>query len=375
MERRILAVIIGGAFLARAFAIWMTRPEFVGWFNHSYYYWVQVRGVLESGQLPYADLPLLFYLYGAVARLFQLAGMELQPSIVNASRFMMSIVPALIACPTYLTIRRINEYQSLTIGQWILVGVSAFLPLTFVHMPELLQKNAFGLLLLSCLMYATYAWLDSRSMKWLIGAFGLFILIAFTHLGTLAVALLSAVAVMLALLYCRTALKLVIATSLSVVVVVVIGLTVVYLLDVEAFGRILRYEQSSVPNSLLGGLFSPGTVLQKLMLLLGVLIPLAGVIVLVTFQTQHRDRLPAADRLFLLSSIVLLYLLMLPVLDLDIVPRFVLFAPLPLLVVFAYFYRFGGSQRLKRILLGLASAGVLLMLFGETMNLLMLYPK
>jgi len=36
MERRILAAIIGSAFAARALAIWISRPELIGWFNHSY---------------------------------------------------------------------------------------------------------------------------------------------------------------------------------------------------------------------------------------------------------------------------------------------------------------------------------------------------
>jgi len=94
MERAIVAVIVGSAFTARALTIWIGRPEFVGWFNHSYYYCVQVEGLLETGQLPYADLPFLFHLYGATASLFQLFGLELQPSIVNSVRLIMSLIDA-----------------------------------------------------------------------------------------------------------------------------------------------------------------------------------------------------------------------------------------------------------------------------------------
>ena len=58
-----LSLLILIAFTIRVIIIWLTRPEFVGWFNHTYYYYVQTRGLIENGHLPFPEMPLLFYLY------------------------------------------------------------------------------------------------------------------------------------------------------------------------------------------------------------------------------------------------------------------------------------------------------------------------
>ena len=39
----------------------------MGWFNHAPWYWVQTRGLLQNGVLPFPDLPLLFHRYAGVA--------------------------------------------------------------------------------------------------------------------------------------------------------------------------------------------------------------------------------------------------------------------------------------------------------------------
>jgi hypothetical protein len=62
-----LLLIMALAFLSRAAALWWTRPEFMGWFNHAPWYWVQTRGLLQNGVLPFPDLPLLFHRYAGVA--------------------------------------------------------------------------------------------------------------------------------------------------------------------------------------------------------------------------------------------------------------------------------------------------------------------
>jgi hypothetical protein len=54
--------------------------------------------------------------------------MELEPAVINAARFCMSLAPALIAIPAFLTLRRINQGEMLILGFWLLVGVAAFLP-------------------------------------------------------------------------------------------------------------------------------------------------------------------------------------------------------------------------------------------------------
>ena len=120
MDYRILILIILVAFLVRFLLIWAYRPEFVGWFNHTYYYYVQTRGLISNGSLPFADMPFLFYLYAFTAKTLQLAGLESNAAIVNATRFWMCLTPSLIPVPIYCAFKTIkNELGLSFLGDYI----------------------------------------------------------------------------------------------------------------------------------------------------------------------------------------------------------------------------------------------------------------
>jgi hypothetical protein len=268
-EYRILAAIVFTGFAARAACIWLARPEFVGWFNHSYYYWVQVKGLL------------------------QILGMAMGPAIVNTTRAVMSIVPALIAV---------------------------------------------------------------------------------THIGTLAVTLLFFLAVTLAVLLDRANSRQIIGALILLLACSGVGLMAVSLLDAGAFQRVLLYARSSLPDSLLGNLFSSDPQVRKSMSLLGILIPLAAFIFLLRIYRLRRTTLQTPDRLFWLANTLFAYLLVLPLFDLDLVPRFILFLPIPAIVILSYYVGSLEKGPLVIVLIGLASAGVTAMLFGEVMNLIFQAP-
>jgi ABC-type transporter Mla subunit MlaD len=61
-EHLLLLSIVVLAILVRIIFIWVGRPEFVGWFNHTYYYYVETKGLLSDGKLPYPDMPILFFM-------------------------------------------------------------------------------------------------------------------------------------------------------------------------------------------------------------------------------------------------------------------------------------------------------------------------
>jgi len=88
-----LSILILIAFIVRVIVIWVGRPEFVGWFNHTYYYYVQTRGLLENGSLPFPEMPLLFYIYSFTANLLNWFGVEINAAIVSATRFWMCLIP------------------------------------------------------------------------------------------------------------------------------------------------------------------------------------------------------------------------------------------------------------------------------------------
>ncbi|WP_428267854.1 hypothetical protein [Haliangium sp.] len=372
---RTLSIIVLAGFLARALAIWITRPEFVGWFNHSYYYWVQVQGLLRDGRLPFEDLPLLFAVYGAGASLLQVFGLEAAPAIVNTTRFVMSLVPALVAVPVYGILKGICRDRALGPRQWVLVAASAFLPLTLVHMPELLQKNCAGVLLLACLLFVAQRFVRSRSKAALLACLAVAALIAVTHVGTLAVTALFAVAMVLASMLERAGRRQT-GWGLALVLAGVGGAGLaVYTLDTGAFERALLYARSSLPSSLLGNLLASAPVIDRPMATLGVLVPLAGFAGLVWLYRRKRADLDVPDRVFWLGNTLFAYLLVLPVFDLDVVPRFVLFLPLPALVVLGFVLAHHAKGRLGAVLVGISALGVAALLLGETMNLALREPN
>lgn len=360
--RRVLLALVGGAFAARTVALWLTRPEFTGWFNHTYYYWVQTRGLLEEGVLPYTDLPLLFHLYASIARLLGLLGLDMASSIINASRLVMCLVPALLVLPAYVGLRRIHGSQPLDAWAWALVGVAAFLPLTFVHMPELLQKNMLGMLLLASLMVAVFV------RRAVLGVL-MFAAIAFTHFGTLAVSVLAMFAWIVAVIVERRNPRQAFAMTAVGMGVAIVAALVLAVLDEDALVRLATFARSGLENSLFGMLVGAGSLGERLTALAGIVGPAAVAVALTRVWSRHRAALDRSDREFWLANIIFAWALVAPVFSLDAVPRLLLFMPLPLLFVLAYQLRHGTATRLHRLLVSAAVAGCTLMLVGETVSL------
>ena len=121
-----LSIIVLVALLVRIGFLCWGRPVFVDWFNHTYYYYVEVKGLLLQGAMPYADMPLLFYLYAATAELLSWFGLSTELAIVVASRAWMCLIPALMPIPVYWLLRRITAKGPPLAGNlWVLVVASA----------------------------------------------------------------------------------------------------------------------------------------------------------------------------------------------------------------------------------------------------------
>jgi hypothetical protein len=233
----------------------------------------------------------------------------------------------------------------------------------------MLQKNCLGLLLLAALLLSTYRYLAGRSIASLGAILALFALIAVTHLGTLAAALLFLLSLVSAVA-CeradgrRTAAWLALLAAGSGA-----GLLVVYLLDEGAFRRILRYARSSLPDSLLGNLIASEPAIRRPMAALGILVPLGLLLLLLRAWRKGSRRLDAPERILWLACIGFSYLLVLPLLDLDLVPRLVLFLPVPCLVVLGFTLRLQATGRLGAVLLIGAVGATAAMALGELVSL------
>ncbi len=367
-----LVALILFAFLCRSVALWWTRPEFMGWFNHAPWYWVQTRGLLLDGALPFADLPLLFHAYAGLAGALTALGMDTDPAIIHAQRFLMCLAPALIAWPCWAVLREIHGDRPLGRAGWALVAMAAFLPLTFVHLPELLQKNMLGMLWLAGLMAASHRALASPRWAW--AALGCFVLIALTHLGTLAVALLWLAAVAGAIGVARGAwvhLALLLFVGLAATA---LAATSLLAFDPAAMARVEALLTDGWRHSLLGSLFGPASMTRKTAILAGIVIPYGVLAWLAAASRATRAALPVADRVFWLANLLFVGLLLFPALEQEVLTRFVLFLPLPGL--FLAGLHLAQAQRPRPVRWGVAAAGlgVLVMTAGEVANLLRPIP-
>ncbi|MEZ5425146.1 MAG: hypothetical protein R2747_02670 [Pyrinomonadaceae bacterium] len=371
-EFRILILIVCAAILARVFIIWIGRPEFVGWFSHTYYYFVEVEGLLRDGSLVYPDMPLLFYFYALISKILMFFGVETKPAIVASTRLVMSVVPALMAIPVYFLIRSINHGKSLTKLNWLLILISVFPPLSLTHLTEILQKNMFGLVLFTFLQPAIYRLLKTYSLKRLLPVIALSLGIFLTHLGTFGATVFFFLAVTAALLITggfsdnKSRVWL-----FSIPIFAVLLFLLIYLIDVSRFDRIIYYAGRSLSNSQIGLLFSSQTLIEKLQFLAAILFTAFVAFWLFRLYKKHLNRLSKTDQVFWLSNVIFVYLIAAPVLDLDLVVRFILFSPISFIIILIYLLKHLQSEWLKRALVGLFLLISLTTAFGEVMGVFM----
>lgn len=367
----VFAIVIA-ATIVRVLFLWVGRPQFVGWFNHTYYYYVETKGLLETGVLPYPDMPLLFYLYALTAKMMSWLGIPTDIAIVSATRFWMCIIPSLIPIPVYLTIKNISQNR-INLLLWVVIGVSAFLPLTILHLPEFSQKNVVGLLLMATALLFTKKLLVSFNFRQFAVLALLFGIILLTHFGTAGVALLLALSIIVALLVTNGITKAVIKYAVLLFSGFVIAIAAFYLIDPQRFDRIFHYLSESLSASFLAVVFSANSdVTQRVTAIISVLIPILVTGFFYFGYRNYKSALPDSDKVFWLSQIIFFYLLFLPVYDQLLLARFSLFASLPALFILTYLLENANWKPwIKKALVFLMAGGTLLLIFGEFMSLKM----
>ena len=365
-----LLVIVALGVVTRVLTLSLGRADFTGWLNHSYYYFVQTRALLENGVLAYADMPLLFNLYSWIARGLSAAGLESDDAIVVSTRLVMSVVPALIPLPVYGIIKTMNGREPLRGAQWAIVAMGGFLPLSISYLPEFLQKNTLGLLLLAVLTFFSQRLLRDLRPRDVLGLTLVAVLIVLSHFGTFAAMILYGVALCVAYVAVHRALRRALLPASVLIIGGVAAVGFIYLLDAQRFRRIFVYLGESGSDSLLGALL-PGESARDGALLSLAVVMLVYAILLVLYRVYRRygDGLEDGERIFWLANIILCGLLLLPVLDEQLMSRLALFLRIPLLVLFAYVEHYALRKRwMKRGAVGLAAVALVALAFGEVMS-------
>ena len=364
-DASILTISIAVAFVSRFFVLFVGRPDFVGWFNHSPYFWVQSKSLIEHGGLAYGDMPLLFAIYAGLAKGIGLFGVPLEPAIVMASRLVMIAAPALIPVSVYLLAKGATGRERLTWPMICLVFASGFLPLAFANMPEHLQKNMMGLLLLAFSFPALFHWLQAGRLSSLVLPAILLVTICLTHLGSALAALLLTGALALDVLLRRSSLTefgLIVLLSIATATVVGLGIRA---FDPAAAERVASLAAGLVPEG-------PGDTAIHLLMVAA----WAGVLWILWRWFARRTAETGGATAALGRTVILwLGLLAMPLWPGDIGMRLMLFMPLGAVVLLVLVLSIFREARLFRYAAVATTVAFGLMSLGEAASLFMTYPN
>ncbi|MBN8598413.1 MAG: hypothetical protein J0L78_12145 [Planctomycetes bacterium] len=175
------------------------------------YYPMQARGVLENGKLPYVEVPLIFWMDAALAKvLMATRGMDVDSATLLASRLVDAVSQPLAAIPLALLMLGLagallrtrsigstasdepNSEMSASSVLPLVIGVFAVSAIAILSPPILrmtgdFQKNSLGLVWMAASAWATYRALRGSSVfHWLLVAI-FAALAAITHIGAFGV--------------------------------------------------------------------------------------------------------------------------------------------------------------------------------------------
>lgn len=194
------------------------------------YYPLQVRTVLERGELAFPDMPLLFYLDAGIVRLLSFFGAPASNQmILNVVKVVDSLSIPLLLVPLYQIVKG-SKRNTFSL---YLLSIVAFAVLSFhtLNLTSSFQKNALAIALLVFSVAWFLKFLETKQRKHLLTAIVFFILIGLTHFGTFAFALLMGT-LFLVFWFKKNAI-------LPILLLIAAALALIYQFDPVRFSRLL----------------------------------------------------------------------------------------------------------------------------------------
>jgi hypothetical protein len=275
------------------------------------YYPLQVRCLLENGQLGFADMPLLFYLNAFLVKIISVTGTTVSDQlIITILKLTDSLLFPLIVVPFYRLLRHTAEGIILIFSTAILLLVSmSFQPL--ILMADL-QKNALAVVFAAFYLYYGYRYYEKRAGSDLFSATCFLLATALCHYGTLMFSLVVTIAVLIASYKLRAVVPLLILTGS------LLGLAAIF-----DMARVIRL------TGLMGELFARPALLSGHLQPTDILsVTIAIVICILAFiiVRNHRTSFSKTERIVVLSSAICLGVFSFPMLDMEFFRRLSLFA-------------------------------------------------
>jgi hypothetical protein len=194
------------------------------------YYPLQVRTVLERGELAFTDMPFLFYLDAGLVKLITLFGIaQSDQLILYVVEFIDSISIPLILLPIYQLLKLTKNTKFSY--HCVIISIYAVASFYTLQLTSTSQKNALGITFL----FFTIAWLIKylhfNKIKFLLTSILFLILTGLTHFGSFTFALLLGVLFFI-FKYRRKAL-------LPISILLLVGAGIIYSFDTVRFERLL----------------------------------------------------------------------------------------------------------------------------------------
>jgi len=151
---------------------------------------VQIRSVIENGQMALPDMPLLFYLNAAIIKVFMFVfpNADGDQMIILASKLLDTTLFPFLLYPLYLTQKHIIRGNHPILS---LLAVASFSVLSFAPLDLACdaQKNSMGLVLMTFFIYFFLRFLADRRKSDMVFFALVLVLTALTHFGVFCVTL------------------------------------------------------------------------------------------------------------------------------------------------------------------------------------------
>lgn len=206
---------------------------------------LQVRNLLEKGSLAFSDMPLLFMIEAAFAKLLQWLHIgNFEESILLSVKIIDSILPPLVAIPAYFIAKEFspNKEKLSFLGFLMLTfAVLNFSTIAF-FMNSCLQKNALGVVWIYGYLYQVLLLQKNFSRQTLYKGLFFLALCLFTHFGCFSLSLcLTFLLLIFNFIFHPKAREILSFKSLILAVLIVLALlSILYLFDAHRFIRLLR---------------------------------------------------------------------------------------------------------------------------------------
>ena len=315
------------------------------------YYPLQVRTVLERGELAFADMPLLFYIDASIVKVISFFGIAISDQLIfNTVQIVDSLSITLLLIPLYKFVkltknRQISYFQVII----ILYAVLSFYTLNLITTS---QKNSLAITFFVFSGYYLVKYLAATEQKKTLLLAILFLLLTgLTHFGTFAFAILFSIIYILF----RYRIK----ALLPILVLIISSLSIIYYFDASRFDRIL-----SIGEELFSKFPNPPQIIKIIIYGFLAFLSIKGL-------KKYNHHFNNMEKIIIKTLISLLILIPLPIIDPQFSDRLAVFLFIPQVLLLLYFSPYL-TRRIKRILSVILS---LIILASVTLSLLLSPPE